>query len=166
MERVELRPARPEEAPILANLLELYCHDLSAYFPVEIGTDGRYGYRHLPRYFSEPAARFAFLTLLDGKLAGFALATVGSTASERASDLDVAEFFVLKRLRRRGVGERAAALLWNQLRGRWIVRVAVNNTSAIAFWRGAIAGYTDQTPHERRQVLDGIERIVFELDSR
>ena len=47
---VTLEPATRSDAPLLANLLELYVHDLSEIFPVRIGEDGRFGYERLPLY--------------------------------------------------------------------------------------------------------------------
>jgi predicted acetyltransferase len=130
--------ARPDEAPVLANLLELYSHELSDVFGLEIGADGRFGYARLPLYFAEPG-RFPFLVRLDGRLAGFALATVGSPASDDPGAIDVAEFFVLRRHRKTGVGGRAAVRLWNGFPGRtWTVRVSTANASAMSFWTGAV----------------------------
>ena len=50
---VEVRPAAPEEEPVLANLLELYAHDFSALADLQLHPDGRYGYPGLPRYWQE-----------------------------------------------------------------------------------------------------------------
>jgi predicted acetyltransferase len=166
MSTVTLRRAEQQHAATLANLLELYCYDMSAYFPIELGADGRFGYQPLPRYFSEPGARFAYLISLDDKLAGFALARRGSEASDDPEVLDVAEFFVVRGSRKQGAGARAAALLWNELRGRWIVRVASSNLPAIAFWTRAISDYTRQPAASRTLVLGGMERQVFEFSSR
>ncbi|MEO6026431.1 MAG: hypothetical protein ABIR79_06150, partial [Candidatus Binatia bacterium] len=58
---VALLAATPGDAPVLSNMLELYQHDLSAIFPIELGADGRYGYDRLPLYWSEPDIRFAYL---------------------------------------------------------------------------------------------------------
>ena len=140
---VTLERATAGQAPLLANLLELYIHDLSAAFRhIELGEDGRYGYRALPLYWSEPERRFAFLIRCQGRIAGFALATRGSPLSDDPDVLDVAEFFVLRRYRRSGVGRRAAALLWQRLPGQWLVRVSEGNSGALPFWRGVIAEYT------------------------
>ena len=73
---VSLQRATPEMAPILSNLLELYVHDLSEIFPVELGPEGRFGYEKLPLYWAEPAVRHAFLI------------KSGSQVSRRASVLD------------------------------------------------------------------------------
>jgi hypothetical protein len=89
---------------VLSNLLELYLHDLSEIFPIEVGADGHFGYENLPLYWSYPDTHFAFLIRSGACFAGFALATRGSPATDDPQDLDVAEFFVLRRYRRAGVG--------------------------------------------------------------
>lgn len=138
---VRLDVARPDEAPVLANLLELYAHELSDVFALEIGSDGRFGYPRLPLYWSEPG-RFPFLIRAEDRLAGFALATVGSPASDDPQAMDVAEFFVLRRHRKAGVGGRAAVQLWNGFPGRtWTVRVSAGNAPAVSFWAGAVGAY-------------------------
>ena len=139
---VTLEVATPDTAPVLANLLELYQHGLSEVFPVEVGPDGRFGYRKLPLYWSEPEKRFAFLIRSGTELAGFALATRGSPATDDPEHLDVAEFFVLRRHRRSGVGRQAAFLLWDRLPGQWVVRVSEANRAGLPFWRTTIEQYT------------------------
>jgi predicted acetyltransferase len=137
-----LDPANSEEAPQLANLLELYTHDLSDVFKLDVGTDGRFGYAKLPLYFSEPERRFPFLVRIAGRLAGFALINRGSPVSDDPDVLDMAEFFILRRYRRAGVGARAAALLWNRHPASWVVRVSAGNTAGRAFWTPTIANYS------------------------
>jgi len=149
---IVLDVATAADATLLSNLLELYIHDLSEAFPnVELGPDGRFGYPKLALYWSEPESHFPFLIRCEGRVAGFALATRGSPATDEPDVFDVAEFFVLRRYRRSGVGERAAALLWNRLPGRWIVRVSEGNTGALAFWRGVIAKYTNGAATESKR---------------
>jgi hypothetical protein len=60
-EAVNLQRATPDMAPMLRNLLELYVHDLSEIFPVELGPEGRFGYDKLPLYWAEPSVRHAFV---------------------------------------------------------------------------------------------------------
>lgn len=136
---VSLERALASDAPLLSNLLELYIHDLSALFPhVALGPDGRYGYEKLALYFSEPERRFAFLIRSEGRVAGFALVTRGSPAVSDPHVMDVAEFFVLRRYRRLGVGRHAAELLWSALPGPWTVRVSEGNVAALEFWSAVI----------------------------
>lgn len=140
---VVLDAATVDDAVLLSNLLELYMHDLSAAFPgVELGTDGRFGYSKLALYWSEADRRFPFLIRCDSRVVGFALVTRGSPASDDPNVFDVAEFFVLRRYRRSGVGRRAAHLLWSRLPGSWIVRASEGVPAAVLFWRSTVAEFT------------------------
>jgi len=161
-----LDAATANDAALLSNLLELYIHDMSEVFPsIELGPDGRFGYDRLPLYWSEPERRFAFLIRCDARVAGFVLVMRGSPATEDPSVLDVAEFFVLRRYRRSGVGRRAAFLLWDRLPGRWIVRVSEGNRGALSFWRGIIAEYTRGAAAEVTRPGTPNDWRVFSFDS-
>lgn len=160
-EQVAIEQATPADAALLANLLELYIHDMSEVFPVEPGPDGRFGYPKLALYWSEPEKRLAFLIRAGTKTIGFALVTRGSPATDDPDVLDMAEFFVLRRHRRGGCGRRAAALLFDRLPGRWIVRVSEGNLGALLFWESIIFAYTrgqltrsarDGSPHAWRDL--------------
>jgi len=141
-EQVTIELAAPTDAALLSNLLELYVYDLSEAFRIETGLDGRFGYPKLPLYWSEPEKRFPFLICTGGRTVGFALVTRGSPATDDPDVLDIAEFFILRRYRRSGLGRRAAALLWDRLPGRWIVRVSEGNRGAMPFWESTIRVYT------------------------
>ncbi len=137
---VSLEAATAANATLLGNLLELYAHELSDVFPdMVLGPGGRYSYPSLPLYWSEPDRRFAFVIRAAGQVAGFVLATRGSPMAADPEVLDVAEFFVMRRHRRLGVGRRAARLLWRRLPGRWTVRVAEGNRGGLAFWGEVLA---------------------------
>ncbi len=140
-EEVTLGRATEADAVLLSNPQELYIHELSDIFPVDVGTDGRFGYSKLPLYWAEPKRRFAFLIQASGRIAGFAFATRGSPMSDDPEDLDVAEFFVLRSHRRSGVGRHAARLLWHRIPGQWIVLVSEGNSLALAFWESVISEY-------------------------
>jgi predicted acetyltransferase len=132
--------ASAEQAPIVANLLELYAHDFSEFHNLEIGEDGRFGYRSLPLYWSEPD-RHPFLIRLDGKLAGLALVQKGSHVSGDDAVWDMAEFFILRGCRRLGIGTRVAREVWRQFPGAWEVRVMQANVPAQCFWAEAISAF-------------------------
>jgi predicted acetyltransferase len=138
---VALEPVCGDTREILANLIELYVHDLSATFEVDIGPDGRFGYPRLARYFAEPESHFAYFIRRGGGLAGFVLVTRGSPASDDPHVLDVAELFVLRRHRRAQIGRQAVHLLFAERPGRWVVRVSEANHGALHFWRDAITTY-------------------------
>jgi predicted acetyltransferase len=162
---VHLQPATPEQAPALENLFELYAHDLSAAFELEVGDDGRFGAARLARYWSGPERCFPFLIRVGSTLGGFVLATRGSPATTDPTDLDVAELFVLRRYRRSGVGRQAVGALWDGLPGHWIVRVAERNQGARPFWTRTISDYTQRRFTEAQAIVGGKSWIVFAFDS-
>jgi predicted acetyltransferase len=162
---VSVALASPADAPLLENLLELYIHDLSEIFAVEIGADGRFGYEHLARYWRERDRRFPFLIHVGGRIAGFVLVARGSPATREPGDLDVAEFFVLRRHRRSGVGRAAAFLLWSKLPGSWVVRVSDANAGALPFWSGVITDYTGGRFSRRALAGERHTWSIFEFQS-
>jgi predicted acetyltransferase len=164
-ERVTLEPAGAEHASLLANLLELYSHDLSEIFGLEVGPDGRFGYENLPLYWSQPNERRAFLIRRGRRVAGFILVRVGSPIADVAAELDVAEFFVLRAHRRSGVGCRAAFQLWDGMPGSWMVRVAAVNAPARSFWEPVIDAYTAGAFTESRRSVEGRDWHVFVFTS-
>ena len=142
--RIEVIPATRDQESILANLLQLYCHDFSEFHEISLGADGRFGYAHLPSYFTDPG-RYPLLVRIDGKPGGFILVKRGSEFTGNPDVWDVAEFFVVRGCRRRGVGTAVARHAWTLLPGSWEVRVLERNHAAVAFWQHAIAQFTGHT---------------------
>ena len=126
---------------VLDALLQLYLYDFSALAPLgtaygEVGEDGRFAYSWLESYWQEPD-RIPFVIRADGRIAGFVLVNRWS-ALDRPLDHAIAEFFVLRRYRRTGVGTRAAHLVFRRMRGRWEVPIAAYNHEALPFWRSVV----------------------------
>jgi predicted acetyltransferase len=159
--RLELIPATLEQAPILENLLELYSHDFSEFQELSLGADGRFGYKSLPLYWSEPA-RYPFLVRMDGKLAGLVFVKRGSEVSGSEAIWDMAEFFIVRAYRRRGAGTQTAHEIFRRFPGLWEVRVMPSNVSACRFWARAISSFTGGAVHPARV---GKDRKLWELYS-
>jgi len=130
MPRVEVIEAEPQHKALLRHLLELYLHDLSAYDGGDVDDNGLYGYEYLDRYWTEPNSR-PLLLRVDRRWAGFALVRLGQPH-------DIAEFCVLRKYRRSGVGTVLARNLFDRFPGEWQVRQLGSNTDATIFWRNAI----------------------------
>jgi len=143
-ETVDVRvcPAGASEQTLLANLLELYVHDFSELVPCEIGEDGRFGFPELAAYGRDPR-RLPFLIRADGGPAGFALVDRGSKLSDDPDVTDMAQFFVLRGWRRRGVGRTAAHAVFRAFPGPWEVRVLEVNVVALPFWERTIGGLAE-----------------------
>jgi predicted acetyltransferase len=136
---------------VLANLLEFYLYDFSTVRDLALSPHGTYTYRYLDWYFTEPGREPYFITV-DGELAGFALAR-GDVDDD--GSWNVAEFFVVRRHRRKGVAREAARLLFAQHPGVWTLSFDHNNNPATALWRSVASSVatgqvteTDRFPPE------------------
>jgi predicted acetyltransferase len=138
---VQITAAGPEDQARLGALFELYAYDFSEILGLDVGDDGRFRPPALDAYWTDPR-RHPFLIRIDERLGGFALVQERSRLTGEDGVRDVAEFFVMRRYRRRGIGERAARWLFDRFRGRWEVRQKAENEAATAFWRRVIGRYS------------------------
>ena len=139
--KIELSPVQKEEKEILRNLLEKYLYEFSQYDGAEINELGLYGYDYLDCYWTEEN-RWAFFICSDGKLAGFAMVNDYPEASGVKTDYAMAEFFVLMKYRRHGVGKHAAFALFDRFPGSWQLKRHPKNTAGVLFWDRIISEYT------------------------
>jgi predicted acetyltransferase len=163
-ERVEVVSAAPEQQAVIANLLELYAYELSEAADLHVGSDGRYGYQSLPLYWKDKS-RAPFLVKVDGHLGGFVLVSQGSRITHDPEVWDMAEFFVLRRYRRLGVGTKIAQEIWRRFPGRWEVRVLETNQPAVTFWQAAITSFTGRLTLPVRVEQGKQHRWMFAFDS-
>jgi predicted acetyltransferase len=163
--KIDVILARQEQESVLANLLQLYAHDFSEFHDIDIGADGRFVYKNLPLYWSEPD-RHAFLVWADGNLAGFALVKRGSEISGDEGVWDMAEFFILRRYRRRGAGSAVAREIWKRFTGRWEVRVMQSNVAATEFWFRVIDGFARKSVSPQLVQIEGGFWNVFSFESQ
>lgn len=138
---VTVTRATREEQPILARLMQLYVYDFSELLGLEVEDDGIFKAPSIESYWDDPL-KSAHLIRASDRLAGFALVLRGGRLSGDADAWDMAEFFVMRRHRRAGVGSLAAHQIFATHRGRWEVRQKRENTAAIAFWRRVISDFT------------------------
>jgi len=138
---VEVSAAGAEDRARIEALYEYYVYDFSEIVGLEVGEDGRFHAPSIAEFFEAPG-HHAFLFRLDGVIVGFALVVEASRLTGERGVRDMAEFFVLRRHRRGGVGERAARELFDRFPGRWEVREKAANVGATAFWRRVIDRHT------------------------
>lgn len=130
--------ATPADRLPVRRMLELYQHDLSDIWDQDLDVHGEYGYE-LDPYWGAPAHQ-AFVFRCDGHYAGLAL--VDDRVRLAGNQRWMAQFFVLRKYRRRGIGRLAACTVFDTLRGRWEVGQMPGNDAAHAFWRRVIGRYT------------------------
>jgi predicted acetyltransferase len=140
--QIRVAAAAQSDQETLRNLFQLYVYDFSEILPLDVEETGRFKEESLDSYWTD-AWRFPFLLRADEHLAGFALVHYKSRLSAADDVWDMAEFFVLRRHRRAGVGTVAARWIFATHPGKWEIRQRNASVSATAFWRRAIATYTN-----------------------
>ena len=105
----------------------------------------------LASWFADSSAHL--LTVLkEDKPVGFAMVRTGPTAARGgAADYSMAEFFIARAARRRGVGQEAVRLIFDRFSGRWHIMEYMRNPQAVAFWRRVVSAYTGGRYQERSE---------------
>jgi predicted acetyltransferase len=149
--KVEIVPVAASERDVLWRHLQFYIYDMTQFTGAQ-AEDGVFAYRHFSAYLQNGADRGAFWAKVGSEIAGFALVKLDGDCRE------MAEFFILRRWRRRGVGHAFARQLMGRSPGPWKLRELANNTAAIAFWRGVLEGFAPYTEAPLTHT-DGLGRI-------
>jgi predicted acetyltransferase len=137
---IEVVAALPEDKAALTNMMQLYTHDFSELWAGgsrgELGANGLFAAYPLDAWWREPD-HIPLLVKVGGFLAGFALLDTMSHTGQPL-DRNMAEFFIVRKHRRSGVGAAAARDIFGRYPGRWEAAVTRANHGALAFWRAAI----------------------------
>ncbi len=139
---VELVPTTPNDEPSLGRLMQLYAYDFSEFMGLDVGDDGLFGAGDaLSRCWSE-RSRHAFWCRVGGHLAGFVILDERSRLTGDPEVMDIAEFFIMRKYRRKGIGAACAVRAFDLFPRRWEVRQQAKNDAATVFWRKTIQRYT------------------------
>lgn len=148
MTEITITPATDDQKPLVANLIQLYLYDMTDSMPFPVGPDGRFEYDFFDRFW-----RFPYLIHSDNEIAGFAFVIDECPLTARKSCWFMAEFFVLRAYRHRGVGQGAVAAIIDRHPGDWHIAVPLANAPAQSFWARAL-----RTRHP------AVREIAFEGD--
>lgn len=80
--------------------------------------------------------------MVDGSYAGFVLVNSYSNLQKSDPVKSIAEFFVMRKYRRKGIGEEAARQIFDKFKGNWEVLQHGNNDPSKYFWKKVIEEYT------------------------
>jgi [ribosomal protein S5]-alanine N-acetyltransferase len=140
-----------------------YVYDMSEYLGDEPGwafpDAGFYECSDLRPYFEDPDAHPYFIRVA-GELAGFAI--VDTKGSSPEVEFNMAQFWVHRKFKGRGVAADAARQCFARFPGLWEVNVMPENLGAFPFWRrvilraatGPIEEGRRRAPHLRNQMKD------------
>jgi predicted acetyltransferase len=159
---VRLRPMSPDDEPVLARLWQLYRHDLATFRDSYPDDRGRFTGGRLPDYVHDPDRRAYLFDVHLGEpgstgsrpagqpwqLAGFVLVR-GVEVGPRL----MGEFFVVRSVRRLGVGRAAALSVMAAHPGEWLIPFQEENPGAARFWRLLATELTGETGQTWREQL-------------
>ncbi len=140
---------------IISKMLQEYLSYLSTFERIEIDQNGEFIYPYLDLYWEE-LSRSAFLIVAEDLVIGFALIREVKEELDMAY-MSVAEFYVIPTFQRKGVGEKAARLLFDLYPGNWRLSVIRKNLNGLKFWRKVLKGYTGNEIKEKR----GTTAVLF-----
>ncbi len=163
---IQIIKASLEQAPVIAQLYELYTYEMTDLVDFDINDNGFYGNDELPLYWSEPSGRHPYLIFVGKKLAGFVLIQWGSPIAANSDVWDVSEFFIMRKFRKKGIGQFVAHQIWNKFNGTWQVRVWDNNKTAHVFWETTIEKFTNKPVIPSKQTYQGHDGLlVYQFSS-
>ena len=138
---ISLDRAAATDRPLLDRLMQFYAYDWSSLVGLDVDAEGRFAGVDLNPYWGDDL-HHPFVLRVDGRPAGFALIVGRSRLTGTLGVHDMAEFFVMRRYRRQGVGSAAARAAFDAFRGSWEVRQRDEHPDATRFWRAVIDQYT------------------------
>ncbi|MDE6708986.1 MAG: GNAT family N-acetyltransferase [Oscillospiraceae bacterium] len=139
---ISIEPILLEQKSVFVQMMELYKYDFSEFSDDDINEYGYFGYSHIDDYWNEKG-RYPFFIRADGKLAGLVLVRSCCEYNDLPHPHNIAEFFVMRKYRRKGVGKAAAVKIFDMFPGGWEVSRWSNNLPARKFWEKVVDEYTN-----------------------
>jgi predicted acetyltransferase len=136
--KVELVLVKKEEKEVLRKLIFDYEKEL-------LNTKNPGEYKYLDNYW-EKENRFPYFIEVDNKIAGFVLVNGHTLVNKDGKN--IAEFYVKKEFRKKGVGKMISFRVFDLFKGSWEVRQIKENILAQKFWKKVISEYTNNNYQE------------------
>lgn len=158
---IDIESISIEQKSVFVQLMELYSYDFSEFSNDDINEYGYFGYSRIDDYWNEEG-RYPYFIRVDGKLAGLVLVRSCSEYNDLQNPHNIAEFFVMKKYRHKGVGKEAAVKVFNQFPGVWEVAQWTNNFPAQQFWKKVITEYTNNNYDTFSVAKENVVGFIFE----
>lgn len=139
---INVIPILIEQKSVLVQLMELYMYDFSLYSDEDVNEYGYFGYSHINDYWNDDG-RFPYFIKVDEKIAGFVLVRSCCEYNVLPNPHNIAEFFIMHKYRRLGVGKLSAMKVFDMHKGGWEITQWSKNLPAQKFWKAVINEYTN-----------------------
>jgi len=149
LDKVTLVPATLQDYPIMQNMGRFYLYDMSEYLGISekwtLPSDGLYTCIDFKKYW-ETDNTSPFLVYYEKEVAGFVIVDKKTYSSN--ADFNMAQFFILRKFKRHGLGRHVAQTMFSRYPGTWEVMVLPGNEGAYRFWRNIITEHTNSNFQE------------------
>jgi predicted acetyltransferase len=134
---IELELVKKSNEKVLKNLLQLYLHNISAYFPMPFNSEsGVYDYDDISKYIEKDENSIAYFIKYEENIAGFILL-------DKIEEFNIVqEMFVMNNYKRTGIGKNAVKQLFNKYHGNWEIKSLPCSEQAEKFWVSVVKEYT------------------------
>lgn len=147
--KIDIEPIMIEQKSVFMQMMELFKYDFSEFSDDDLNEYGYFGYPRIDDYWNEEG-RYPFFIRVDGKLAGLVLVRSCCEYNDLSSPHNIAEFFVMKKYRKKGVGKEAAIRIFDMFPGGWEIAWWTANLPAQNFWGKVVESYTNGKYHTFR----------------
>ena len=169
-DKVQLIPASIDDYPVIQNMGRFYVYDMSKYFgrekEWEIPEGGLYECIDFKKYWEDKNS-FPFLVFYQNEIVGFAI--IDKKGSHPEIDFNMAQFFILRKFKNKGIGRYVAQECFKKFPGVWEVMVIPGNEGAYRFWRATIKNYTHNNFTEYTRDIahfNNSRKNIFKFDSK
>lgn len=153
---VQLERVTESTRQTLWNLLQYMLFETSPSGKNVANEDGSFDYKYFDNYFTDSDRDAYLIKSKTGELMGFVM--INQYLQKVKTGHSIAEFLVLPRFRRNGVGSEVAKRCFAMYPGSWEVGPADRSEPAYRFWKNVIDGVTS----EDNQLEDGL--FVFKVE--
>ncbi|CAN5304881.1 hypothetical protein BH10PSE19_BH10PSE19_10500 [soil metagenome] len=162
--KIKLLSTTLDDYPIMQNMASYYSYDMSEYMGWAQQKDGKQstGMNYIKYWQTENT--FPFIIKYHDELVGFVI--VDKKVSNISNDFNMAQFFILRKFKGKGIGRHIAFQCFDKFCGNWEVFVMPGNEGAYRFWRKIIKAFMHhQFKEYTRTVGHETIRNIFEFNS-
>lgn len=131
-----------EEKTILSNLSKMYCYEWSQYDKLDVNEQGDYEHEYDLADSWNKENHYQYFIKVNEILAGFVLID-DDLAMHLNYDYSIAEFFIMHKYRRAGVGRYAAKFVFDMFLEKWEIVHHPHNIMSVEFWASVVDEYTN-----------------------
>jgi predicted acetyltransferase len=146
-----------DEKEILRNLTELYEYEFSKEQDSDVNDFGLYGYKEIDHYWTDEN-KYPYFIKVNDKLAGFVLIDDYRYIKTIDAQYCIAEFFVMNKYKKLGVGKYAIKIVLDKYKGKWQLGYQSKNEGGKRFWNKVINEYTNGNYELFKENVDQIHK--------